>query len=107
MRDPDCPFCGYTEGVPDGQVKEVQPLNPVTDGHMLFIPSEHFETAYDSPALAARVLFAAASYMRDVGAPQGNWVVNGGPDAGQTVSHFHLHFVPRTPGDGLKMPWDH
>lgn len=107
MREPDCPFCGYTEGMPDGQVKQVEPLNPVAPGHMLFLPSQHFETVYDEPALAARVVFAAVSYMKDLGAPDCNLIWNVGADAGQTVWHAHLHFVPRRPGDGLLMPWDH
>lgn len=105
MRNPDCPFCGYTESMPDGQVMQIEPFNPVTPGHVLFIPTEHVEHAYADPNITARLVFAATAFMRDLGAPNANMILNVGSLAGQTVFHLHLHFVPRRANDGLVMPW--
>lgn len=106
MRDPDCPFCGYTENMDDGSVREIAPLDPVTDGHMLFIPAEHVENVYTDPAITARLVFAATAWLRDLGAPHANLIFNAGELAGQTVFHLHLHVIPRIAHDGLLMPWD-
>jgi hypothetical protein len=35
-----------------------------------------------------------------------NLIVNSGSDAGQTIKHLHIHYVPRSKDDGLVMPWD-
>ncbi len=33
-----------------------------------------------------------------------NIVVNSGASAGQDVFHFHVHLIPRAPGDGFDVP---
>ena len=35
-----------------------------------------------------------------------NLVQNNGACAGQTVSHFHLHLIPRYESDGQKIGWN-
>ena len=51
-----CVFCGYndyTRIVDDlGRVLVIDPLNPITPGHLLFVPREHIENATESPPLA-------------------------------------------------------
>ena len=39
--------------------------------------------------------------MEKLGADGFNVVQNNGPAAGQTVLHFHIHVIPRRPGDGV------
>lgn len=84
----------------------IEPLNPVTDGHLLVIPRRHVADASTDPALTAVVMGRAAEITRD--APEvgpANIITSIGADATQTVFHLHLHVVPRRAGDGLHLPW--
>ncbi len=104
----ECVFC---EKVRDGSAQEYgagvyrfEPLNPVVPGHMLFVPLEHVSMAQQNPAITGLCFNRAASWAGRM--QQGfNLIVNGGRDAGQTVFHLHVHYVPRTQGDGLLLPW--
>lgn len=46
----------------------------------------------------------ASLFARMVGVDH-NLIINQGPAASQTVEHLHVHYVPRRPNDGLKLPW--
>jgi histidine triad (HIT) family protein len=81
-----------------------EPLNPVTPGHLLFIDESHFPRPHHNPAITGLLFGAAATHGGRMGEDY-NLIVNGGPDAGQTVFHVHIHYVPRRPGDGLLLPW--
>ena len=81
-----------------------EPLNPVTPGHRLFVPSVHVTDAAEDPAVTAEVYRAAAEYARRVGRPF-NLITSAGPAATQSVYHLHVHYVPRADGDGLHLPW--
>lgn len=81
-----------------------EPLNPVTPGHRLFIPKDHVPNAGISPTAAAHVMYAASQYAYTEGGEY-NLITSAGPTATQTVFHFHLHYVPRSKGDGLLLPW--
>lgn len=99
-----CPFC---EQAPDNGTDAymLSPLNPVTPGHMLFIPTRHVEDAVEDPALTATVMFAACSMAKQNYVGDFNLITSVGAAATQTVRHLHIHMVPRTPGDGLMLPW--
>lgn len=77
------------------------PLNPVTPGHTLVIPRNHYEDASSEPLITGMVAEVAAR----IAAGQYNLIVNCGPEASQTVFHLHWHIVPRRAGDGLLLPW--
>lgn len=79
----------------------IEPLNPVTPGHLLVIPRQHIEDGSEDPARAALAAFQALRYAKK---PY-NLILNVGPEATQTVFHLHWHIVPRTEGDGLHLPW--
>lgn len=78
---------------------------PDYPGHVLVIPTQHFENIYELPdevaarigALARRVALAfkrlgcAGTSTRQHNEPAGN----------QDVWHYHLHVFPRWKGDGL------
>ena len=90
------------------------PLNPVAEGHVLFVPKEHVTAAHDDPALTSRVARRAAGWARAAqmaarssGAPaeEYNLITSYGPAATQTINHLHIHYVPRRAGDGLPLPW--
>lgn len=107
MTADDCPFCariaaGQYDGEEDGVVW-FEPLNPVGPGHLLFVPVEHALSAVSDPVVAGRVTTVACRALHGQG--DGNLIWNVGPAAGKTIDHAHLHWVPRRPGDRLKMPW--
>lgn len=85
-------------------VARFEPLNPVTRGHMLFLPKRHVGNAAAQPGLTGEVFAAASAYARERGG-EFNLITSAGPCASQTVYHLHVHYVPRVLGDGLKLPW--
>ncbi len=101
-----CPFCTYSGSVLEayGDVFVIEPLNPVTPGHVLVIPATHVADAVTSPALTGRVMEYAARYAREHTGPC-NIITSVGSEATQTVFHLHVHIVPRRAGDGLRLPW--
>lgn len=82
----------------------INPLNPVTPGHVLVIGARHTENAGQNPSYNSWMFQIAADYVARMGI-QANIITSIGPDATQTVMHTHLHIVPRTEGDGLMLPW--
>jgi histidine triad (HIT) family protein len=112
----DCVFCGRIEraeyddelSVP-GSVAVFEPLNPVTFGHLLVIPFEHVRDASDKPHVTGIVMEHAARLLANFSAIgssyQANIITSIGPNATQSVFHFHTHIIPRRPGDNLALPW--
>jgi histidine triad (HIT) family protein len=110
--------CVFCEKVADGSAKRLgfnigvatfEPLNPVTEGHRLFIPIQHYESALDTEDQnyrpAGMVLTAAAWWAKTHGIEDCNFITSVGPAATQSVFHYHLHLIPRREGDGLLLPW--
>lgn len=110
---PDCPFCQriaageYESWTDDPDVVWFEPLNPVTRGHLLFIPVHHVTDALASPYEAGLVMEIAARWAsKNLHDPRAcNLITSVGTEATQSVHHCHLHLVPRRPGDGLLLPW--
>ena len=108
----DCVFCEIIETEAAlgflnlGSVVSFTPLNPVTPGHRLFVPKEHFEDAAEpwaaGPASHAFVAACNWALARDISF---NIITSGGAEATQTIFHTHIHYVPRREGDGLMLPW--
>jgi len=85
---------------------------PATSGHMLVLPKEHIATIYEMPAeLGDRIMRTAAlisKMIKEKLSPDGlNLIQANGAAAGQTVSHFHLHIVPRYKGDAVNLRFGH
>ena len=110
MRD-GCVFCDYagpSEIIAEylgGDVFVIEPINPVTEGHVLVIPRVHIANFTDKPSHVFDAVMTAArwharSYLRSC-----NLITSKGEAATQTVSHLHVHLVPRRKNDGLKLPW--
>ncbi|MDH6676776.1 histidine triad (HIT) family protein [Rhodococcus sp. LBL1] len=116
-----CLFCGIVSGsIPSVRVTEddttyaFMDINPASDGHILVIPKRHSKDLLEIPAddltdvtLAAQRIAKAA--VTEFGADGVNLLNCCGPDAWQTVFHFHLHVVPRyvdKTRDRLVLPWE-
>lgn len=103
-----CVFCElmgteFVESYSSG-VAMITPLNPVVDGHKLFIHQRHTKDAKHDPHITG-IVFREASIYAKSRKEDCNLIVNVGEDAGQTVFHLHVHYVPRMANDGLKLPW--
>ncbi len=77
---------------------------PITPGHALVCPKRVVETLEELTEKELFDIFALTSLVKDAlrktfGAEGFNSAWNEGSDYGQSVPHFHLHIVPRTPGD--------
>ena len=77
---------------------------PVSPGHTLLIPKRHTGSFFDLSEQERRELLALLDRAKLVldkeFQPQGyNIGINDGAAAGQTVSHLHVHLIPRFDGD--------
>lgn len=116
----NCIFCQIIEGsIPSAKIYEDEhvyafmDIMPVTKGHVLLIPKKHVENIYDFTEEDAANFFKAApkiaNALKDEFIPVGmNLLQNNGEAAGQTVFHYHLHFIPRyDETDGFQLAkWD-
>lgn len=107
MSLPECIFCK----LPESRVIHRNELAlwiydafPVSPGHSLIIPTRHvlsyFEITTDE-RLAMHTLLdqAKASLARELSPHGFNIGINDGASAGQTISHLHMHLIPRFEGD--------
>lgn len=115
----DCIFCKIIDGtIPSAKIYEDEhvyafmDIMPLTKGHTLIIPKNHKENVYDLSEEEASNLFKVvpkiASALKDTYGPIGmNLINNNGAHAGQSVFHFHLHFIPRyDKADGFSAIWN-
>lgn len=115
----DCLFCKIIDGqIPslkvyeDEHVYAFMDIMPLTKGHTLLIPKTHCKDLFEMTEEVASNLYAAApkvaNAIKAAFHPVGmNTVNNNGVAAGQTVFHYHLHFIPRyDEKDGLVVEWN-
>lgn len=116
--DPDCPFCEIVAR-DDPDAREVYrnahvvaffPLEPATLGHTLIIPRDHIPDIWsleEATALhLARATVRVAGAIRRTMLPDGLSVIQSNGDAAtQTISHLHIHVVPRWHGDAVGRIW--
>ncbi len=117
MSEDDCVFCKMVAGqIPVTKIYEDEvvlsflDIGPVSDGHALVIPKQHFERLHDCPPeLLGQVssrLGKIAKAVTDAMNSEGyNVLCNNGRAAGQLVGHLHFHIVPRNAGDGIFNHW--
>jgi len=77
---------------------------PISPGHSLIIPKRHttsfFETSKEEQVALLDLIRQAKSAIEQEFSPDAfNIGINDGPAAGQTVSHLHIHLIPRYQGD--------
>lgn len=117
MKKEDCIFCKIAAGeIPsetlyeDEEFRVILDLGPATRGHALILPKDHAADLYDLPeetaAKAMRLAKKMALQLKSkLGCDGLNLVQNNGETAGQTISHFHVHLIPRYAGDGQRINW--
>jgi len=117
MKKEDCIFCKIANGdIPsktlyeDERFKVILDLGPATKGHALVLPKNHaenlFELAEEDASKALCVAKKVAEMMKKkLGCDGLNLVQNNGAVAGQTVSHFHMHLIPRYENDSQVIGW--
>lgn len=104
-----CPFCDY-EGpsavlADYGDAFVIEPINPVTQGHVLVIPRRHIESTVEAPLALGLTAACAARYVVEKGVGPCNIITSHGLAATQTIFHLHTHIVPRRSDDHLSLPW--
>lgn len=112
--NPNCVFCQIIANqLPAVKIYEDSETfaflnhHPVSPGHALVIPKDHFENVYTiPPELWARMNLVAqkisTAIRSSVDADGINIVMNNESAAGQVVFHGHIHIIPRHNDDGLK-----
>lgn len=83
-------------------------INPLNKGHVLLISNEHYSDVFDIKTEALKELIGKAQQIAKkikevLGADGVNLFNASGTAAEQSVSHFHLHIVPRWAEDGVNM----
>ena len=78
---------------------------PLYKGHVLVVPTAHYETIVDLPEAEIPSLFGAVARLagaveRGLGA-DGVFTANNNRIS-QSVPHMHVHVIPRHKGDGLR-----
>ena len=78
---------------------------PVSPGHTLIIPKRHVATFFDTTSEERFSMFelmdkAKRALDAELQPVAYNIGVNDGTAAGQTISHVHVHLIPRYVGDG-------
>lgn len=97
----DCIFCKNLPKVLENELAyALNDINPISKGHMLFIPKRHFVTLFESTPQEIEALFDLMNKAKELldkqHKPDGyNMQVNCGAVAGQIVMHAHLHLIPR------------
>jgi diadenosine tetraphosphate (Ap4A) HIT family hydrolase len=103
----DCPFCDIAPDrvlAANEHAVAVLDAYPASPGHCLVVARRHvvgfFELEPSEIAAMVEVLGHVRCRIEAVHSPQGyNVGVNVGVAAGQTVSHVHIHLIPRYAGD--------
>ena len=116
--DSNCVFCKIVAGqmpafklLEDDTTIAFMDINPVNPGHALAVAKGHWPTVDVIPAevlaavarCAQKIAKAAMTVLKPAGV---NLVQANGPAAGQSVSHLHLHIMPRRVGDDVALNWE-
>jgi histidine triad (HIT) family protein len=117
MQNAECIFCKIIAGqIPAAKVYEDDnvlvflDIGPVSEGHTLVAPKQHYQKLHECPpevlaeigARLGKIAEAVASAMNSDGY---NVLCNNGRAAGQLVDHLHFHIIPRMTGDGVFNRW--
>ena len=117
-RDPSCVFCRIVAvEIPAAIIHEDQyslaflDIAPLSEGHTLLIPKEHYARLTDIPPdyleeMCSVIPRLGRALTQLTGAAGFNLLANDGAVAGQVVPHTHFHLIPRRPGDDLGYRWN-
>lgn len=117
MSSDQCLFCKIVAGeIPVTKIYEDEvvlaflDIGPISDGHTLVIPRQHFEKLHDCPSeilaqIAARLGKISGAVAAAMKSDDYNVLCNNGRAAGQVIEHLHFHIISRSAGDGLFSRW--
>jgi bis(5'-adenosyl)-triphosphatase len=103
-----CSFCAAVARgrvfADSGKFVAIYNIAPILPGHSLVVPKAHVESLMDlsDSEVSEFVLFSrdvAKVLMRAFETRSFDWTIQEGEEAGQTVSHLHMHIIPRKEGD--------
>lgn len=108
----NCIFCKIIRGeIPtdfvykDNEIMAFLDINPVSNGHVLIIPREHYKWMYDVPDKILSSIFIKTKkimkYLKEK--MKADFVIQA--VVGTDVPHFHIHLLPRKFNDGLSNFW--
>lgn len=106
MTNP-CPFClgsVVAEVFRSKYWRAIYNRSPVVDGHCLLVPLRHVErlsdlTEGEQNELVPQINALSQALMLTYSAGGFDVALQQGPDAGQSISHLHVHCMPRISGD--------
>src|SRR3989344_8225089 len=111
----DCLFCKIvSKEIPsevilfeDEDVLAFLDLHPLTPGHTLVVPKNHFENIIELTPEKVGNLFLLVRKVTEALlktlSPSGFTIgINHGKAAGQVIDHMHVHVIPRYENDGGK-----
>ena len=113
----NCIFCKIVKGeIPssviyeDDNVKVILDIAPSAKGHAILLVKQHVANIFELEAEMAGKIFAvvpkvATAIKEELGCDGMNILQNNGTEAGQTVFHLHIHFVPRWKNDTIQIKW--
>ena len=114
----NCIFCKIATGeIPSATIYEdedfrvILDIEPASKGHALILPKAHYANLYElDDEVATKVLVLAKKMitkLTDILECDGyNILQNNGEAAGQTVSHYHMHLIPRYEHDTVGIQWN-
>lgn len=106
-KAPGCPFCELRADQVIAETTDavaIRDRHPLSRGHTLILPRAHGESLFTQSTSVQQQIWRLVSQVRaalekELG-PDGFTIgVNDGRAAGQTVSHAHVHVIPRFHGD--------
>lgn len=112
LKDENCIFCQIVEKKIPSQILFENDTNlafldifPVSKGHTIVIPKNHYYNLEDMPDTELNALFGIVKKIsgliyRKLDIDGYNILQNNFRAAGQLVNHFHVHIIPRSKGDG-------
>ncbi len=112
-KNEDCIFCKIAKGeIPSKSIYEDKnviaflDINPISKGHTLVIPKNHFENIFDIPESELKEIIDTSKKIsillkNKLNADGINILHASGKEAQQSVFHFHIHIVPRYKNDKL------
>ena len=111
----DCIFCKIVNGevsakkiYEDEKTIAFLSIGPLTSGHTLVIPKEHYEDIFDMPEELLKEVFVSVKKVSEILKEKlkcdGINILNSnGKVAQQDVFHYHVHVIPRYAGSKFKL----
>ncbi|MFP4401843.1 MAG: HIT family protein [Candidatus Nanoarchaeia archaeon] len=111
----NCIFCKIIRGeIPNKTVHEDDnflaflDINPITNGHTILIPKEHYlmmslvpdEVLSQAQVLAKQI---AQLLQESLKSDDVTIIIPNGQAAGQQIQHFAIHLIPRYKGDNVNL----